>query len=99
MRSEIRDDGRVRFDRQLLMRDVLAVAIARVPAVIGEQPDVDAERIKHVEAALRHGRRNQVLLDRPELAVDDRTAVEGADRKRDRKRLDQKTHADGWPAG
>jgi hypothetical protein len=98
MRGEIRDDGRIRLDRQLLVRDVLAVAIARVPAVIGEQPDIDAERIEHVEAALRHGRRNQVLLDRPELAVDDRAAVERADRQRDRKRLDQKAHA-RWSAG
>ena len=40
-----------------------------------------------------------MLLDRLERGVDDRTAVEGADGKRDRKRLDQKTHADGRPAG
>jgi hypothetical protein len=40
-----------------------------------------------------------MLLDRPEPGVNDRTAVEGADGKRDRKRLDQKAHADGRPAG
>ena len=40
-----------------------------------------------------------MLLDRLELGVDDRAAVEGADGQRDRKRLDQKAHADGRPAG
>ncbi len=54
MRGEIRDDGRIGLDRQFLVRDVLAVGIAGVPALIGEQPDVDAERVEHVEAALRH---------------------------------------------
>jgi hypothetical protein len=40
-----------------------------------------------------------MLLERLEPGINDRTAVEGADRKCDRKRLDQKAHADGRPAG
>ena len=81
------------------MRNVLAVRVARVPALVGEEPDIDAERIEHVETALRHARSDQMLLDRPELVVDDRAAVEGADGQRDRKRLDQKAHPDSRPAG
>ena len=99
MRREIRDDGRIGLDRPLFVRNVFAVGIACVPAVIGEQPDIYAERVEHVEAALRYWGRNQMLPDRPELVVNDRAAVEGADGKCDRKRLDQKTHADGRPAG
>ena len=99
MGREIRDDGRIGLDRALFVRDVFAVGIARVPAVVAEQPDIDTERIEHVEAALRHRRGDQMLLDRLEPGVDDRTAVEGADGKHDRKRLDQKAHADGRPAG
>ena len=47
----------------------------------------------------RGGGRDQMLFDRIQLRIDDRAAVEGADRKRDLQRLDQKSHADGRPAG
>src|SRR5882724_12659988 len=40
-----------------------------------------------------------MLFDRLELRVDDGAAVERADRECDRQRLDQKSHADGRPAG
>ena len=40
-----------------------------------------------------------MLLDRLQLRIDDRAAVEGADRQRERQRLDQKPHADGRAAG
>ena len=54
---------------------------------------------QHLEAARHRGGRDQMLLDRVHGGIDDRAAVEGADRKRDRKRLDQEAHADrraGW---
>ncbi len=96
---EIRNDDRVMLDRPLLMRNIFAVRIARQPLVIGEQPDVDAEFAKQVDTALRHGRRDQVLFDRLQLRIDNRTAVEGADRQVDRQRFDQEVHADGRAAG
>ena len=99
MRREIRNDGQIGLDRAFLVRNIFAIGIACVPALIGEQPDLDAERVEHVEAALRHISSNQMLLDRLERGVDDRAAIEGADGERDRKRLDQKAHADGRPAG
>src|SRR5690349_813085 len=40
-----------------------------------------------------------MLLDRPQLRIDDRRAVEGADRQRQRQRLDEKFHAEGGTAG
>jgi hypothetical protein len=46
------------------MRDVFAVAVAGEPEIVGEQPDIDAEFVEHVETALRRGRGNQILLDR-----------------------------------
>src|SRR6202030_2207734 len=41
----------------------------------------------------------QLLFDRVQLCIDDRTAVEGPDRHDDLKRSDQKPHADGRTAG
>src|SRR5882757_8037999 len=40
-----------------------------------------------------------MLFDRLQLRIDDRAAVERADRQRDRQRLDQKTHPVRGPAG
>src|SRR6476660_8518364 len=40
-----------------------------------------------------------MLFDHLELRIDDAAAVEGPDRQRDGKRLDQKPHADGRTAG
>src|ERR1700678_3986282 len=40
-----------------------------------------------------------MLFDRVQLCIDDRTAVEGPDRQRDLKRLDQKSHANRRTAG
>jgi len=98
IRCEIRNDGRIGPNRQFLMRDVFTVGVAREPFFVGEQPDIDAEFVQHVDAALSCGRRDQVLLDRIELRVDDRTSIKGPDRKRDPKRLDQKPHADSRTA-
>ena len=50
--------------------------VAREPLIVGEQPDIDAELVKHIEAALRRVRRDQMLLDRLQLRIDDRAAVE-----------------------
>src|SRR5260221_7381917 len=52
-----------------------------------------------MEAAVRHVGPDQMLLDRLKLRIDDRAAVERADRECDLQRFDQKTHADGRPAG
>jgi len=68
-------------DRALFVRDVCAVAVAREPLVVGEQPDIDSELVQHAEAALDRGGRDQMLLDRIEPGVDDRAAVEGAERQ------------------
>ena len=56
-------------------------------------------QISTPKAALCHRRRDQMLLDRLQSRIDDRTAVEGADRQHDHKRLDQKAHADSGPTG
>src|ERR1700756_4460780 len=40
-----------------------------------------------------------MLLDRVHAGINDRAAVEGADRKPDPERLDQEAHADGRAAG
>jgi hypothetical protein len=87
------------LDRKLLVRNVFAVRIAGQPLVVGEQPDIDAEFNKHINAALRCPGRDQMLFDRSQPGVDDRAAVERADRQCNLKRLDQKAHADGRSAG
>src|SRR6185437_12065936 len=50
------------------------------------------------EAASSRGGAQDMLLDRIHVGIDDRTAVEGADRQFDLQGLDQKVHADGRPA-
>ena len=72
--------------------------IACVPALIGEQPDIDANALStsRLRCATAGDQCCSIGL---KSGVDDRAAVEGADGKRDRQRLDQKTHADGRPAG
>src|SRR5439155_20933651 len=65
----------------------------------GNQPDAEADLVKHIEAVLSCRSRNQMLFDHVWLRIDDAAAVEGPDRQRDRKRLDQKPHADGRTAG
>jgi hypothetical protein len=98
MRREILNNGRIGPDRELFMRDIGAGGIAREPFFVGEQPDIDAELVQDGNTAFRRGCRDQMLLDRIQLGIDDRTAVEGADRQGDLKRLDQKPHADGRAA-
>ncbi len=99
VRREIPDDGRIGPYGALFMRDVFAVAPAGEPEIVGEQPDIDAEFVQHVEAALGRSRGDQMLFDRIQFGIDDRAAVEGPDRQHDRERLDQKPHADGRTAG
>ena len=83
----------------LLMRDVFAASVVDQPFVVGEQPDVGAELAEDLQAALSCVFRNQMLLDRIHLGIDDRGAVERADRQPQRQRLDQEAHADRGPAG
>ena len=54
-------------DGALFVRDIFAIAIAGEPFVGGEQPDVDAEFVEDLEAALGRERRDQMLLDRVQL--------------------------------
>jgi hypothetical protein len=56
--------GRVMLDRAFLVRNVFAVRVAGVPAIVGEQPDVDAEFGEQIDAELRGRGRYQMLLDR-----------------------------------
>src|SRR5262245_48717818 len=87
------------LDRELLEADIFAVRIACQPLVAGEQPDVDAELFEQVDRTPGDIGRQEVLLDRLQLRVDDRAAVERAKRQRQRQRLDQEIHADGGAAG
>src|SRR5260370_9247809 len=81
------------------MRAVLEVGPTLVPEIRGEQPDIDTEFVEHLKAALSRGCGDQMLLDRVQLRIDDATPVESPDRQRDRKRPDQKSHADDGSAG
>ena len=91
-------ERRIEFDGIAFVRHVFAVVAANDPLLVGEQPDVDAEFVQHLDAAPGCSGRDQMLLDRLQLRIDDRTAVERPDRKRDAERLDQKPHADRRPA-
>src|SRR6266436_3686153 len=99
IRCEIRNDGRIGADGAYFVWDVFAIAMAGEPELAGKQPDIDPEFVEHIEAPLSCRGRNQMLFDHLELRIDDAAAVEGPDRQRDRKRLDQKPHADGRTAG
>ncbi|MGC0393332.1 hypothetical protein ABIF91_005718 [Bradyrhizobium sp. USDA 241] len=96
---EIGHDGGVGADRVLLVGDVAAAGIVDQPFVGGEQPDVGPKLTKDLQGPLGCARGNQVLLDRPHLGIDDRGAVERADRQPQRQRLDQEAHADRGAAG
>src|SRR5689334_18494045 len=86
-------------DRALFVADIFAVRVTRKPLIAREYPDIDAELFEQPDRAPRDTGRQEVLLDRLQLRVDDRTAVEGTERQRQRQRLDQKVHADGRTAG
>ena len=93
IRRKIPDDGRIGPDGAYFIRDIFTIAIAREPGIVGEQPDIDTEFVQQIEAALSRGRGDQVLFDRVQLRIDNRTAVERPDRQRDPERLDQESHA------
>ncbi len=83
----------------LLVRDVFTIRVVDQPFVGGEEPDVGAELPEDLQRSFGGVRRDQVLLDRMHLGIDDRGAVERTDRQPERQRLDQEPHADRGAAG
>ena len=78
----------------LLVCHVLAIRLVDQPFVGGEQPDVGAELAEDSQATFGRAGGNQMLFDRIHLGIDDRGAIERADRQPERQRLDQEAHAD-----
>lgn len=64
IRCKILNDGRVGPDGAPFVRDIFTIAVTREPLMAGEQPDIDAEFVEYIEADLRRGRWDQMLLDR-----------------------------------
>jgi hypothetical protein len=93
------DQGRRRLNGMDFEVDVIAGAIADQPRASGEYPDAgDAVLFQQGDRVPRRIGRQQFLLYRRQIGIDDRAPIIAAERQSEPQRFDQHALAEGRPA-